>query len=162
MITAALTWFGRPYSELRAWMRFCRSYGSCSRQFPLKMSPKQLRKEVSSQRSIPPPDGGRREIISAQSQTAERVSLEERTIDVRRMGVPLHTGMTNAEAVCVHQRSVQVYIRDILAVLDVVQVVQPGGRRKHVLVRTRADLRFCPAGLMINAMAAVARLNDTN
>ena len=62
------------------------------------------------------------------------------TIDMGRVGVPLYTRMTDAEAVRVHQGSFEVDVVDLLAVLRVVHAVQPARRCEHILMRARTNL----------------------
>ena len=53
--TQNLTLLGRLYNETLAFERPERAYGSCWRQFPERISSKQVLKAGSSQRSIDPP-----------------------------------------------------------------------------------------------------------
>ena len=59
--------------------------------------------------------------------------------------MPFVAGVAHTEAVGVAQRRREVNVREFLLGLDVVELVQPGGRREDVWMATGADLGLGPA-----------------
>lgn len=62
------------------------------------------------------------------------------TINVWRVGIPLHSWVTDAESVCVGERSGQIYIFDLSPRPNVIHVVEPARGCKDVGVSASANL----------------------
>ena len=106
------------------------------------MSSKQRLNVGSSQRSIVPPGDILMKVIG---------DTLSPTIDVRWVEIPSQTGLPDPEPIGVGERNVEVnavVFRYARAGLRGVQLVQPHCCGQYIRVRTRLNLRLCPAEMI--------------